>query len=479
MAISIFILYIVLIIGVGIYCRRYTTTLEGFFVGARNLGPWLLGLAYFSTYFSSSVMVGNVGVGYKAGLSWFFMPILQTLALPVGLLIFAEGLRKTSKQLGIVTVPDYMRERYLNTFPAAFLAVVMIIFLMPYMVAVTKGAAVVVQTITGIPYFWSVWIVIGVTGAYVILGGFMSGVITDFAQALWMAAGALVTFVVALVYVGGPAAVATKLKALNPVLIETPGTLGWSGLFALSFVFGIAPWGLPQLVQKCFGMRDRRVVRPASIILVVMAFLILYTSNGNGIFARAIFGNELLNNPDYAFPKLVVALLPPILQGFILAAVAAAAMSTLDGVILVAAGAFARDLYQRIINPKAGDHVVLRINTVVLVILTIVTGYFSLRPPPLLLYLTVFSHSVLATSVMAPLFYGIYYRRATAGGCIASQIAGVAMVLIWFQLKQPFGIHPFLVGLVVSLIVFPIVSKLTAPLPQDFVTRIFPVKTNQ
>jgi sodium/pantothenate symporter len=465
--------YLAAMIWIGIYCRRYSTKLEGFFVGFRSLGPWFLGFTYFATYYSSSVMVGNSGVGYKTGIAWMFMAIPQVVLIPIGLLLFAAALMNTSRQLGVITVPDYLRVRYKSNFPSGFLAIIMVVFLVPYMVAVTKGGALTFQTLLGVSYNWGVVIIIGITLAYTVVGGFMSGVITDMVQGIIMTVGAVVVFIVALVVAGGPTGVADKLNAIDPKLITAPGALGWTGLLGFSFVFGIAPWGLPQLLQKTFAMKNRRVVGPSAIIVILLAVFIMHTCNGIGVIARALYGNEFINNPDYAFPMTVVRLLPPFIDAFLLTAVVAAVMSTLDAVLLVAAGAVSRDLYQRVINSKASDESVLKVTWVVMIILSLVTMAFAFSPPPMLLYLTVFSFALLTSTILAPLFFGIYYRGGTLAGCVTSQILGVATVLIFNIFKIKFLIHPLVPGLIVALIALPLVSRFTEPLPQEFVNRIF------
>ncbi len=467
------IIYLIAMVAIGIYCRRYSGKLEGFFVGFRNLGPWLLAFTYFATYYSSSVLIGNSGVGYKAGLSWFFMPIAQILLIPIGLLLFAKALMNASRQLGVITIPDYFRTRYKSTLPSGILAVIMVIFLVPYMIAVTKGGALAFETLLGVPYAWAVVIIIVITAGYSVVGGFMSGVITDMIQGIIMIFGGTILFIVVLVAAGGPAGVAVKLQAVDPLLVQTPGTLGWAGLLGFAFVFGIAPWGLPQLLQKTLAMKSRKVVGPAAIVILATALLILYTSNGSGIIARALFGNEFIKNPDYAFPTLISRYLPPLAGAILLTAIVAAVMSTLDAILLVAAGAVSRDIYQQIINKNASDKSVLKLTWIIMLILSVITMIFAFSPPPMLLYLTAFSFSLMTATILAPMFFGIYYRKATLAGCVVSQIMGVAVVLILTIFKIKFLIHPLIPGLITALIVLPIVSNFTKKLPDDFVNRIF------
>ena len=170
---------------------------------------------------------------------------------------------------------------------------------------------------------------------------------------------------------------------------------------------------------------------------------------------------------------MVLRYLPPFLSAILLTAVVAAVMSTLDGILLVAAGAVSRDLYQQIINKKASDKSVLRLTWIVILILSVITLFAAFSPPPMLLYLTAFSFSLMTATILAPMFFGIYYKRSTLAGCVVSQLVGVAVVLILTIAKVKFLIHPLIPGLLAALITLPLVSSFTKKLPEDFVSRIF------
>ena len=130
-AMIIFWIYFLGMIGIGIYCRKYSTDFNGFMVGKRDLGPWYLGCAFFSTYLSSSVLIGNCGTAYYNGMSYMWNTVAQVLCTPIGIILLFAGLAKASKQLGVVTVPGYLKKRYLSNVPAGLLAAFMLVFLLP------------------------------------------------------------------------------------------------------------------------------------------------------------------------------------------------------------------------------------------------------------------------------------------------------------------------------------------------------------
>lgn len=474
-AMIVFWIYFLAMVGIGIYCLKYSGGFDQFMVGNRDLGPWYLGATFFATYMSSSVMIGNCGTAYTSGMSYMWNGAVQVLCVPFGIIFLFAGLSKASKQLGVVTVPGYLKARYLSKVPSAMLGCFMVVFLFPYLIGIVKGSANMISAVTGFTFAHSVYLILGVTALYAVVGGFMAGTITDFFQALLMCFGATFVFVAALIHIGGLENVVTNLKAIDPILVDSPGTLGWNQLVGITFVYGFAPWGLPQLVQKGFAMRDKRVIKPCIVVVAFLLVFILFTSNANGAIARAIYGDEFLGAQDTVFPIMVARLLPEWAQGLVLAGVTAAAMSTLDSVVLVMAGAVANDIYKECINPKATSKTLLRISQVAVFVVfgllaLIVAGGVGQE----ITFLAAFSHTMMASMCAAPLFGGMFWKKGTTAGVIISQLCGVFFALLWYAIGQPFC-HFFFP----AIIMYFVGSKFGKPLPEAFINELFPAGERQ
>lgn len=474
-AMIIFWIYFLGMVGIGFYCRKYSTDFGGFMVGNRDLGPWYLGCAFFSTYLSSSVLIGNCGTAYYNGMSYMWNTVVQVLFTPLGIMLLFAGLSKASKQLGVVTVPEYLRSRYLSNVPAGLLAAFMLVFLLPYLVGIAKGSGLMIAAVTGFTFAQSVYLILGVTLIYSLLGGFMAGTITDFFQSILMCFGATFVFLAALMKVGGIGNVVSSLTAIDAQkLVGSPGALGWNKLVGVTFVFGLAPWGLPQLLQKGFAMRDKRVIKSSIFVVMILMLLILYSSNANGAIARALYGDSLLGSTDSVFPFMVADMMPEWAQGLVMAAVAAAAMSTLDGVILVMGAAAANDLYKRCLKPSASDKTVLRITQVtMIVVLGVITLITVGGVGTQITFLATFSHTMMASMIAVPMFGGIFWRKGTAAGCVISQLCGACTALFWYALGQPF-FHFFFPAMVMSFVGYFAGSRFGKPLPAAFLNQIFP-----
>lgn len=465
--------YVLVLVGIAIYARRYSGTVGGFLIGDRGVGPWVAGISYFATYFSSSVLVGNAGTGYTAGISWMLMPVPQVILLPLGFLVVGLGLRRMSAQMGAVTVPDYVRDRFQSPSAGLIANLSAIVFLVPYMVAVTTAGALVAEQLLDIPYSASVAIIIVGSAMYIALGGYMAGALTDVFQGVIILVLGLVLFFVAFATVGGPAGAVDRLAEVDPSLVDTPGPLGWTGLFAFAVVFSFAPWGLPQLAHKFMSMRSTATVFAGGILIAIMAGTILVAANGYGVLGRAYFGNELVDNPDSVLPALATEMLPAVLSTMLLVAVVSAVMSTIDAVLLTVVGGVTRDIYQRMMRPNVSDSHVIFLTRLIAIGLGVFVAWLALDPPDLVLELTTYAFSVVAAVNLPVLLLGLYWRKTTATGAIAAQIAALVATLVWYEaLGEPL-LHPFYVGVLAGFVAGVVVSRFTRPVDGEHVRNLF------
>jgi Na+/pantothenate symporter len=356
-------------------------------------------------------------------------------------------------------------------------SLIIVVFMVPYMVGIVKGGALSLQQLLGLNYFTSVLMVSGVACVYLMAGGYMARCYTDVVQGIMMCVGMVLVVAAGFYTIGGPAAIAEKVGALDPNLLETPGPTGWSSLLLFSTVFAIAPWGLPQLVQTNFTIKNRKVIYTSAFVLTIWISLMLLGSMIIGNMGRAYFGNALMENSDQLFPKIVLTFFPNVIGAFIICAVIAAAMSTIDGVLMTSGSAVGVDIYKQYINRSATDKQTLRITNISMLVIVAIVVVWSFYPPAMLLYFTSYAFSATASGMLVPIFMGIFSRKGSSAAGLASQITGVAVTILWYIVKVNggyiLGIPPFIGGIALSFAVFFIVSSMTPALPEEFVEPLF------
>ncbi|MEG1491166.1 MAG: sodium/solute symporter [Oscillospiraceae bacterium] len=467
-------IYMIGMLGIGFYCHKKNSgSLSNYLLGGRNLGPWVFALTYGTTYLSSSTFIGNAGTAYKGGLAFLFMPVAQMILLPLGLIWFSNGLRKVSSRLDAATIPEFLSKRYKSPVIGLLASIVIILFFVPYMVGIVKGGAVSLQSLLGVSYNIGVVLVSVVAAVYLIFGGYMARAYTDVVQGIMMFIGMALVVVAGFFIIGGPSEIASAVQAVDPALVETPGPMGWSSLFLFSTVFAIAPWGLPSLVQTNFTIKDKKTIHASAIVLSIWIGCILLGSMIIGNMGRAYFGDAYLSNVDSVFPALVLEFFPNFLGAVIIAAVIAAAMSTIDGVLMTNGSAVGVDIFKRYIKKDATDKQVMLVTNIAMLAIVAIVIVWAFNPPQMILTFSSFAFSVIAAGLIVPVFGGTLTKKGTSSGAVASLVTGVVTTLFWYVVKVNgnfiLGIPPFVVGMLLSAVAFFLVSKFTRQLPSAFV----------
>ena len=471
-------IYIVGMLGIGFYCnKKYANNLSGFLTGGRSLGPWVFALTYGSSYLSASTFIGNTGTAYKAGMAYLMMPLAQVVLLPIGLVLFSHGLRRVSVRLGAMTIPEYISKRFKCPAASGIASIIIIIFMVPYMVGIVKGGALSLAQLFGMSYNVAVILVSAVACVYLIFGGYMARCYTDVVQGVMMAFGMLAVLIAGFFIVGGPAEIAAGVAASDPALLETPGPMGWSNLFLFSTVYALSPWGLPQLVQTNFTIKDRKTVYVSAIVLSIWLGAILWGSMIIGNMGRAYYGDAFIDNVDNVFPAMVLEFFPNAIGAIVIVAVIAAAMSTIDGVLMTSGSAFGVDLYKKFMKKDATEKQVMTMTNITMFVIMVGVVIWAFNPPQMISVFSSFAFSVIAATLIVPVFGGTYFKAGTSAGCVASMITGAVVTLFWYIVKPGgnyiLGMPPFVVGVIFAIIAYVIVNKMSKPLPAEFVEDLF------
>ncbi len=464
-------LYMLLLVGVGVIASRRMRNSEDFYLGGRSVGPWVTSLSFIAAYFSSVVIIGGGGFGYRFGMSTIWIAASNVLVgIALVWMILGRRIRLFTARLGTMTVPGFLAERFKAKEARVFAALVITLFLVIYNVSILKGMGHAFEGLMGIPYVWAVLLSGAIIILYVSLGGYLAVVWTGFFQAWVMGLGLILLTVAALKAVGGLTAANVALQAMDPGLVNTPGEWGWAGLISYGMIVSFGVWGMPQLMVRFYSIKSVSVLRVGTVVatiggsMAVLPFL-------NGAIARVLYPE--LANADMAIPTLTKAVLSPWGSAIFLAGVIAAGMSTFASVLIITSGAVVRDVVQKGLGRELDERRVVRYSRLVSALVGAISLAIALRPPALVLVLMAFSWAAIASTCLWPMLFGLYWKRATRLGVLASMGGGLASALIWIGFGSPYGLHGFIPGILVSLIAMVIVSLFTERLPDDHLARIW------
>ncbi len=463
--------YLAVLVLVGFITGRRTKSVEDFYIGGRQIGPWVTALSFVAAYFSSVVIIGGGGFGYMFGMSTLWIGAINVLlGCTVAWIVLGPRIRIFTQRLRTMTVPGFIGERFQSDFACIFSALIIILFMIIYNVSILKGMGHIFEVLMDIPYVYGVLVSCIIILFYVSIGGYLAVVWTSFVQAWVMGIGLIVLTVFAVQKVGGVAAANSALAAIDSGLLQTPGVWGWPGLLSFALIVSFGVWGMPQLVVRFYSIKNLKVLKIGTVVATVgtcMALLPYF----NGAIARTLFPS--LSNPDLAIPTLVKTILSPLGAAIVLAGVVAAGMSTFSSVLIILSSSMVQDLIKKGMRRDIVKEKSLFWGKIGSVVIGFVSLIIAVRPPALVLTLTAFAWAVIASTTLWPILFGIYWKRATKWGCAASMVGGCGTALFWMIAGKPFGVHGFIPGIIVGFLLMILVSYFTPRFSQEHIDRVW------
>ncbi|WP_445475655.1 sodium:solute symporter family protein [Methanococcoides methylutens] len=443
-------------------------TFSGFVVSDRNvMHPAVIGIAYMAAYFSAASFLGGGGYGLIAGLPWVIWGVFFHVAFACLAFIIAPRIWMFSQKYDAKTVPQLLERRYDSQRGKILLAGIMLLMYTVYLVAIFKGCANLFQGLLGVTYVQGLLIAVAIVAIYYVIGGLPAIIWISFLQGLIMLVGAVLLYT-GLISSGGGMAIWDMVPA--EMLNMQGAAVPWQKTFGMAFAISLGLLALPDLLIMLFSARDRRVVRFAGVygpISITVYALCIFSL---GVMVHGVFSPEQLapfmTNPDGLIPFLATSLLPRGFDSVVLLAAISAAMSTMSAIVLVTTTALTSDIL-KYLRPTTSDDKVLRMTRIVGVIIIIVSAFFAMDVPQMIVPLVSVSMGVIACCVFIPLIFGLYWDRGTSTGFVASLVASFGSVVLWQFLGNPL-IHPVFIGLICGTLAY-LGGSLASPRPTPVV----------
>ncbi len=508
-------LYLLLMLGIGIYCRRKTSSVSDFVLGGRSLGGWFTAFAYGTSYFSAVVFIGYAGqFGWSYGVSAAWIGIGNAvIGSAMAWLILGKRTRIISKYLNASTMPEYFEKRYSSKSLKIVSAVIVFVFLIPYTASVYNGLSRLFGMAFNIPYSACLIGMAVLTAAYVILGGYKATAINDFVQGIIMLIGIVAVVICVINGKGGWSASLEQLGEITDkgVPANTLNTLFGPdpiNLIGVVILTSLGTWGLPQMVQKFYAIKDNKAITRGTVISTVFALIVAGGSYLMGGFGRlygaadpetaAATGRTLIetgSNGKLAFdsivPAMLQAALPDILIGIVVVLVLSASMSTLSSLVLTSSSTLTIDLIKPFMKKEMNDKKQVFIMRVLIAAFLILSVVIALNPNAYITTLMSISWGALAGAFLAPFMYGLFSRKVTRAAVWASFITGIGITVIHMfifslgffpeatkaaaslPLNMASPINAGAIAMIVGIIIVPVVSAFTKVKEPEKVEEIF------
>lgn len=434
----------------------------GYFLGNRKMNGFVSALSYSATTYSAFMMVGLAGLTYRGGVGAFGFEIIYFMGVTL-VAFFGPRFWLVGQKYGYVTPSEMLGDRYDNKMVATIISLSSCLFLIPYSAVQLAGVGYLLEGMTDGAISFTTGAVIATVLAIVFtyFAGIRSVMWTDSLQALMMIVSSTIVVLLLVHGLGGFGKFFGTLSAEHPESLVVPG----NGYFSFTtFLSLTVPWiffsiSNPQVSQRMYMPSSLKSLR--GMVLGFLVFGLIYTivSVMWGYSAIMLFPN--LDNPDVATPNLLSSdLIPPVLGVIVMVSIMAAAISTIDSILLTLSSLFARDVYGRT-EKGSNEERQLRIGKFVIPVIAILAYAFAQLKLNLIAVLSVAASSGLIVSVPA-IIGAFFWKKGTAAGVISSVSLGGILVIIFEIMKlKPYGLGSGVWGLVASTILFIGVSLVT------------------
>ena len=463
-------LYALMIIYVGIRGLRATKTFNDFFLGGGNVGPWMSAFSYGTAYFSAVLFIGFAGnIGWNFGFSGLWIAFFNAF---IGVLlvwwVIGWRVKKAAADYQVSTMPEFLQKRYGSDTLKLLSSIVIFVFMIPYSAAVFMGLSYLFTSNFDIQY-WHALAAMGIfTAIYMVMGGYKSMALIDMIFGMIMVVSVIILFFSTTHEGGGMAKIATDLQNINPALTKAIGPPGWWPLLSLVLLTSLAPFAMPQLMQKFFAIKDKRTVKKGMVASTIFAIIIGGVAYFIGSTSRIFLAPD--TNPgafgfdgqplfDIIMPELLVSVVPASLNVIILLLILSASMSTLAALVLVSSSTMVKDFYGGFINKNVTDSkltLLMRIMSTAFIILSILLAYSEIDHIVAILGI---SWGALGSFFLGPFIWGLLNKKVNRTGAITSGVLGLATCLTLYALGFP-SPQAGTIGMLVSLAINPITSLL-------------------
>ena len=437
--------------------------MAGYYVGNREMNGAVVGISFFATFASTNTYIGHAGKAYDYGVAWFTMAILLVVFSWISWRWIGPPLRRLAAQWDALTIPDFLGSRYItgsNQQSQHLLlqtsALVIVFASLLYLLAIFKGAGHLFQMFLNVPYEAGVGLTLLIVVLYTSVGGFVSVVRTDVLQGLLMLLGSVIIFYFVTRAAGGVTSIST-LSALpdKQFLFELNGGIRFAVLLGVSLSGSLKLLADPRQLSRFYALKDDVAVRQGKWIATLGLAIVLGCLFPVGIYAHLILSE--VTDTDLIVPTLVndASVFPLWATDFLIVSILAAAMSSMDSVLLVAAST----LYKNIVAPFRGSSRELLWTRASVIGFSVLAALLALNPPGDIVEITIFSGSLYAVCFFPAVVFGLYWQRGSAKAVLWSMAVGIATLVAWIAADLRQDLHEVFPALLLSTLTYTLLSR--------------------
>ncbi len=490
-----FVLYFVLVLGIGLFffvrTRKDGDSEKQYFLGGRQMGPWVTALSAQASDMSAWLLMGLPGSVLAFGLGKAWIGIGLAIGTALNWIFVAKRLRKFSKAANdSITLPEYLQNRFLAKTPVLSILTA-IVFLVSFTIYVASGfvagTTVFVSLVPGLTRETAMIIFAAVILLYTFLGGFKAVSWTDFFQGTLMFIALLaVPIVCVLVEDLDPTAVNTVYTNLNDgteyAFVPNVFSASWQDIIS-GLAWGLGYFGMPHILVRFMAIRKPSEIKKSATIAIIWVTISLAASLIIAYLGRMVIAGELLPDGLQAtvFIHLARRFFPPFLSGILLAAIIAASMSTADSQLLVASSSFTNDIYKPLIRKNASDKELVWVARGVVAVVAIIAYFLASAKgegAQAIMDMVENAWGLFGSAFGPVVLLSVFWKRFNYWGAVAGVVGGAVTDILWYNLlSSTTGVYELFPGFVVGMLCAVVVTLLTKA-PSAEVVAIFDKATD-
>ena len=462
----VFVIYLAFMIGIGVYF--FIKTKNGgektYFLGGREMGPWVTALSAGASDMSAWVLMGLPTSIYALGIGQVWIPVGLAIGYTLSWLLEAPRLRKfTITAKDSITIPQYLTNRFLSRSLAlqVICAAVFLIAYTIYAASSIKACGTLFNTVIGLDANIAMYLAAFIIISYTFLGGFSAVCWTDFFQGLLILGALLIAPIFAAGTMG------------SGVAIEQAGYWNvfssWQDVVS-GLAWGLGYFGMPHIIIRFMSLKSQKDLKKSAKIGITWTILILIFAVLVGVIGRMFLGlDENIHDNSLVFIEMVRKIFPGIISGILLSAVLAASMSTADSQLLSAASAFASDVYKPIVRKnQSSDKEMLWTGRIVVLIISVAALILAASPGSgSIMDLVSNAWGIFGAAFGPVILLSLFWRRFNFAGAVAGILTGAIVDICWLIFLSGTKVYELAPGFAASLIAAVAVALITGEPGRD------------
>lgn len=433
-----FIIYFILLLGIGFYFYRKSVSIEDYLLGGRRMGAWVTALSAQASDMSGWLLMALPGAIYLGGMGKTWIAIGLFAGTVLNWKLVSGRLRVYTQKTDTITLPCFFEQRFGD--PTGLLrvvsAIIILLFFTIYASAHLQATGHLLDSTFGIQYGTAVIIGGSIIIAYTFLGGFLAVCWTDLFQGSLMVLALIVVPSVAYLKVGGAESIsqAMKLKGISTSLLPAKGTAGLLAIVSM-MAWGVGYFGQPHILTRFMSVKSIAKLPESMTIAIVWVVISLGGAVIVGFIGIGMFDNLAAEGEhEKVFIYMIGKVMHPWLAGIMLAAILSAIMSTIDSQLLVSSSALTEDFYKKAIKKNATEKEIVLVGRICVIIISVIALILALRPSDTILGIVAYSWGGFGAAFGPLVLFGLFSKKTGWQSALAGMVMGTVVLIVWKQI---------------------------------------------